>query len=985
VITPRRTRLIRVPHLRALHAAIADLACRGDVPRVRATAVIVSSSAAAATLRNTLERRLLDEAGLEAVVWPSIVNRDQWYALLRDRLPQPPPLLTAMDRQVVMAAASRDAASQGHEPPFTARPGLVAAMLDLYDELRRQPQILDRFEDLLVSELESAVGIDRGADRLLRQTRFLVASFRAYEDRTREAGRVDEHQLRARLAETEPADPLRHAVVTVGDRAAGADGLWPADFDLLTRLPLLDAVDIVATEAELGAGLGARLHDLLPGIEEAGEARVAGGASGARADGRPSVLVAPPGDESVPRYFTVRDREEELAQIARRIKLASRGGVDGLPSVPLDRSAVVFARPLPYLYLARSVFESAGVPFQASDALPLAAEPFAATLDLVLSAVTSTFGRGPLVALLGSPHLRIEAAGEPIGAADVAALEEALAEQGYFSGLAGLASGAGGSERAAQVLSAAADVARTLAPLSTAAPASAHLSLLLAFLHAHDRPPALDDPLRERHLRARTAIVSGINMLLDAHRALADPVITIDDIAATLRRWIEQQTFSPRIGDEGLHLVDAQAARYGDFEAVHVVGLIDGEWPSPSGGNVFYSSGLLRKLGWPPDRDRQAAARARFDDLIRLPARALSASTFSLEQDSIVEPSPLLEALDVLDAPVVRVPASRVRIFRHEALAEAPMEPGALDPTVSAWARLRASRTPPDDRRYRGFTGAVPARRYSVGGLERHLECPFKYFADRVLALEPEKDDEAVMTPLERGRFVHQVFSQFFEAWQRRGGATITPDRIDDALELFADVLEPLVRALPRSEALVERTRLMGSPVQPGMAETVFRVEAERGSRVVERLLEYELKGEFAFTAGGETRTVALTGVADRIDLVDDGTLRVIDYKTGTPPKAARALQLPIYSLCAERALDGRSGRRWSVRDALYISFKGRPVVPLFARGMDRDKVLDAATGRLLKVVGAIERGEFPVQPDQPFLCTYCAFSSVCRKDYVDP
>ena len=42
-----------------------------------------------------------------------------------------------------------------------------------------------------------------------------------------------------------------------------------------------------------------------------------------------------------------------------------------------------FQRPLPYLYLARQVFPDAETPYQALDSLPLAAEPFAAALDLV--------------------------------------------------------------------------------------------------------------------------------------------------------------------------------------------------------------------------------------------------------------------------------------------------------------------------------------------------------------------------------------------------------------------------------------------------------------------------------------------------------------------------------------------------------------------------------------------------------------------------
>ena len=42
----------------------------------------------------------------------------------------------------------------------------------------------------------------------------------------------------------------------------------------------------------------------------------------------------------------------------------------------------------------------------------------------------------------------------------------------------------------------------------------------------------------------------------------------------------------------------------------------------------------------------------------------------------------------------------------------------------------------------------------------------------------------------------------------------------------------------------------------------------------------------------------------------------------------------------------------------------------------------DART-RLLDLVGAIERGEFPPRPYEPRICSYCAYPSVCRKDYV--
>jgi hypothetical protein len=38
---------------------------------------------------------------------------------------------------------------------------------------------------------------------------------------------------------------------------------------------------------------------------------------------------------------------------------------------------------------------------------------------------------------------------------------------------------------------------------------------------------------------------------------------------------------------------------------------------------------------------------------------------------------------------------------------------------------------------------------------------------------------------------------------------------------------------------------------------------------------------------------------------------------------------------------------------------------------------------RFLAAIDGIERGAFPVKPDEPFMCTRCAYGPVCRKDYI--
>src|SRR5205823_11553629 len=107
-------------------------------------------------------------------------------------------------------------------------------------------------------------------------------------------------------------------------------------------------------------------------------------------------------------------------------------------------------------------------------------------------------------------------------------------------------------------------------------------------------------------------------------------------------------------------------------------------------------------------------------------------------------------------------------------------------------------------------------------------------------------------------------------------------------------------------------------------------------------------------------RSIALRGKADRVDLLEDGTFRLIDYKLGWPPQRGRALQLPIYSLCAEQRLASYRGRDWTLAEAAYVAFKGpKRVVPLFSTA-DRSKVLAEAQQRLVDTVDAVAAGEFP-------------------------
>jgi ATP-dependent helicase/nuclease subunit B len=534
-------------------------------------------------------------------------------------------------------------------------------------------------------------------------------------------------------------------------------------------------------------------------------------------------------------------------------------------------------------------------------------------------------------------------------------------------------------------------LAERLSPLLTAAPASAQLTLILDFLDAHARPTAAHDALGPRLDRGRAAVREALRSLAAAHAEHDDRPMTIVEAASAVHRWIEEQTFLPDPSGHGVQLLDDQAARFGEFDRIAIVGLIEGEWPDRPQRNIFYPPALLAALGWPTEQDRRGAAEARFLELLASASERVSVSTVTLDDEALVEPSTIVEDIARARLPIAQSSGgAEGTAFTDEALMTRALTPSllsVLDADAAEWAVMRAGRSPAAAPEYHGRTGSPEPQMWSVSALETYLGCPFRFFAQHVLKLREEPEDEETMDPRTQGEFVHGVFERFFERWQKQGHHAITPANLDAARHVFVEVVEASLARLSDTEAGLERTRLLGSPAAAGLGEAVFRMEAERPVAVVERLLEHRLKGDFVVTTSAGLRTVLLNGKADRLDLLADGTFRLIDYKLGWPPNRARALQLPVYAICAEQALDGRHGRHWTLGEAAYVAFKGPkrvvPVVSLSASADDRHDTLADAQERLVATIDAINLGLFPPTPDDVYRCETCSYAAVCRTDYV--
>jgi RecB family exonuclease len=991
---PRVVRLVQVADLDAGQRVLAAL-CRSDHPRRSAACVmLVPSRNAAEQFRRTLERRVLEERGVtpaalatalglpaapgsaSVLVAPRMVTREGWYDLLHEASGDVRPRVSPIASEVLMAAAARAAGRADVPAPFLVRPGLVAEMVAFRDALRRLGHDLPAAAAHLLPDLEAEAAADKGAARLLLQTRFLLTAFADYEARLEASGALDEdavrHVVRRAVGSAATAWPLTHLVVAVGDHRADAGGLWPADLDLIDALPLI-RLDVVCTRREAQAGLARRLTARWP---DAVQVQV----DAQRA--RSTTLETPEGGA---RWFTYRDREEEVLAFARRIKAA--------PTDHVAATGLVYRRPLPYLYLAQDVLESSGIPYETGETLPLAAEPWAAALDVLVDSILADHTRATLVALLRHPHFRfVDDQGLDLPLSSISAFDRLLARDRYLGTPERLADlvqawrvGRTVGQRrdldgALRVAGVVLPLLDRLAPLRREAPPADHLDLIAGTVDQLARPVDGHDAAASRGRRVRAAVRQVLDTLRDALR-LHDPhPVRAREVCAVLRRWIEARTFAPRRDGEGVQVLDATAARFGAFDRLRLVGLVDGEWPEASARNIFYPGFLLARLGWPDERERAAATRAAFADLLELPAVAVGVSVPELEQDAVVRPSSLLDELAIYgpsrQMPVPADEAARP-VVPEAAMLAATVPMGALARLPEtrdwlAWRMRRASAVPA------GQTEPLPPGRYSVTAVERYLQCPFQYFSASVLRLTEEPEDEAGLPSRDAGVFVHDVLHACFAAWQADGHCAITPDDLPAARTRFQEVAERALERLPAADRPLERLRLFGSAVASGLIEKVLRVEVESFGDVASRELEVDVDGRVTVPDGDGTREVAIRGRVDRVDRTMDGGVRVIDYKSGRRPQQ-EGLQPAIYAL-AITAREAAEGRPSSVAPSGYVAL--REVAPWVVTVRDASAAADDAR-EFGEAVAGIEAGQFPVRPASIFRCRYCDFGSVCRKDYV--
>jgi len=308
-------------------------------------------------------------------------------------------------------------------------------------------------------------------------------------------------------------------------------------------------------------------------------------------------------------------------------------------------------------------------------------------------------------------------------------------------------------------------------------------------------------------------------------------------------------------------------ARMQHADCVILAGLVEGSWPPEPPGDPWMSRPMRERFGLPTPEQRIGQAAHDFvqaacaDTVLMLYAeRAGGAPT--VPSRWLVRLTTLLDVHGLGEIPLRKATVWR----RWEATLD---RPPAVEPATAPEPR------PPVEAR---------PTHLSVTQVETWQRDPYATYADQILELKSLDDLDEDADAATRGSFIHEALEQFVKNYPD----TLPEDAEDRLIAIGRDILGPMLDRPAVASFWWRRFERVAA----------WFVSTERSRREDLRDIAAETRGRLALEAPGAP-PFELSAKADRLERRRDGTVTIVDYKSGALPshkavQSGRAPQLPL-------------------------------------------------------------------------------------------
>lgn len=491
----------------------------------------------------------------------------------------------------------------------------------------------------------------------------------------------------------------------------------------------------------------------------------------------------------------------------------------------------------------------------------------------------------------------------------------------------------------------------------------------------------LENQMKASDLSRRTGFwareIIAFHTLQNELAVLAEPAlkeVNLETFAGEVLELLSLLTAPAQPGHGGVQLHTPLSIFGARYRHVYVMGMSEGLFPAPVTEDPlldFHERRLLAQVGFEIESAADAPRREvlSFYSLLQTAEESFTLSFPKVVSDREVLPSPYILQLGINPADCEE-PCGAVS--SPEELRRVHLRSGAhLDDPVMAHARhtLTVEKRRESVEAFDEYDGVVSLpldltrHVWSVSQLTSIGQCPFRWYAHKLLKLTEAEEAEASLSSRLRGRLYHKVL-EIALGWAigKADPRQVVLDRLEEAFHRAEKALS--FPSLPTWDA--QREEHLKS----------LRLAVEGPDFLKEGTEIVELERDFE----GQWYGLRVSGVVDRVDRTEDGLI-LIDYKTSSSPptgpkneegKTRLDIQLPLYVQTAAEAL-----------------FPGESVAGAYYYSLTKGKILKKAKtddpGPLeafaVRIRGHLETGRFPVDPDaERTACEFCDYDLVCRK-----
>lgn len=309
---------------------------------------------------------------------------------------------------------------------------------------------------------------------------------------------------------------------------------------------------------------------------------------------------------------------------------------------------------------------------------------------------------------------------------------------------------------------------------------------------------------------------------------------------------------------------------------------------------------------------------------------------------------------------------------------------------------------------------------HSASGLSVYGNCPYRFFAQRVLKLEPRGEAALDLQAIDAGKLLHDVLRRFFESHRREALHKLDRKKLQKELAAVADsvfdeherVVPPLNKQIWKIDREIRKILLD----QVLLYELEIQEEAE-GKQVVPAYFEVAFGGTRSAAKDPDSKEdpleltretfvgeekIKISGQIDRVDVAHDDTIVAYDYKLSTGASrgdilSGRSLQLPIYLEALEKlilpdqpiagggyyvirgAQDRRNKGLYRASQLDYLQLRAKNSI---FTDEDWQRIRDEVVAKVWQFLDGMRAGRFIVDPSQAKkTCRFCDFGAVCRYD----